>query len=162
MKTKIQKIIVLVSISSLAVIFSMSSQAEIYKWVDDNGQTHYTATPPVQKMKRVKATNIEDKIRSAAGKYRPPAKGSEPTKSTDDTAQKSGNTEKEELGGPDKKLVEYCKNQRNNLAQLKKNFRNVWVDIKGKKTSLDQEQRKEKVAYLKSRIKEDCAGVNAN
>jgi hypothetical protein len=160
MKKIIKKTIALTSIGTFALMFSTCSQAEIYKWTDENGTIHYTATPPMQKQKRIKATNIENEIRSAAGKYRPPAKGSK-AGSTDvrSTSQDDSNKD-EQLAGPDKKLIKYCENQRNNLEQLKKNFRNVWIDVKGQKTNLDQEQRKQKVDYLRQRIKEDCVGVD--
>ncbi len=108
--------------------------------------------------KRVKAKNIEDEIKAAAGKYRPPANATA-TKNDADTDTEKAKVNGEELAGPDKKLVSYCTNQRRNLEQLKKNFRNVWIDVKGKKTNLDQEQRKEKVAYLQQRIAEDCKEV---
>ena len=152
----------LASIGTLALMFSTCSHAEIYKWTDEKGTIHYTAIPPMQKKTHIKATNIESEIRSAAGKYRPPARGSKRAgtdreSTSQDDALKDKN---EQLAGPDKKLVKYCENQRNNLQQLKKNYRNVWIDVKGQKTTLNQEQRKQKVDYLKQRIQEDCAGVN--
>lgn len=156
-----KKIIVLASITSLSLIISLSSQAEIYKWVDENGGVHYTATPPQQKKKRIKATDIADEIRAKAGKYRPPSKSESSADQTSNSGEESKNSEDTNLAGPDKKLIEYCKNQKNNLVQLKKNFRNVWIDVKGKKTNLTQEQRKEKVDYLMKRIAEDCADVKS-
>lgn len=145
--------------TTMALLISLSTQAKIYKWTDEKGQVHYTATPPPQKNKRIKAEDIEDEIRSKAGKYRPPAKSESSDKET--VALKSDAKEGEDpkLEGPDKKLINYCKSQRKNLNQLKKNYRNVWVDVKGKKTNLTQEQRKEKVSYLMKRISEDCADV---
>jgi hypothetical protein len=163
MKKIIKKSITLASLATLAPILSSSTYAEIYKWTDENGTIHYTATPPMQKQKRIKATNIEDEIRSAAGKYRPSANGTTKTGAETNTAASAKSPENkkdEELAGPDAKLIEYCDNQRNNVEQLKKNFRNVWIDVKGQKTALDQEQRKEKVEYLNKRIQEDCKGVS--
>lgn len=157
-----KKIIALASLFSLTLLVSVATHAEIYKWVDKNGRVHYTATPPPPKNVKVKAKNIEDDIRAKAGKYRPPAKN---TQASNDTAP---NTNPElaakqdlKLAGPDQKLIKYCNSQRNNLQQLQKNYRNVWVDIKGKKTNLSQEQRKEKVMALSKTIAEDCAGVKA-
>jgi len=156
MKTITKKSVILTSITTLALAIGMTAaQAKIYKWTDANGQTHYTAQPPAQKKLRDKAKNIEDKIRAHAGKYSPsknsPKVASDKEKSNDDTDT--------ELSGPNKQLVKYCKSQRNNVAQLKKNFRNVWIDTKGNKTTLNQEQRKKKVAELQSKIKSECAEV---
>ena len=155
--TQIIKLASIAAISSTLLFLSMNSQAEIYKWVDENGGVNYSAQPPVQKKKRVKAKNIEDEIRSKAGKYRPPATAAR--KGNSSHSAENQNTNPEALAGPDKKLVSYCTNQKKNLEQLQKNFSNVWIDVKGKKTSLDQEQRKEKVSYLQKRIAEDCKGV---
>ena len=119
---------------------------------------HYTAQPPVHKKKQVKAKNIEDEIKAAAGKYRPPI-DTVAAKTNDSSETQKTEVNGEELAGPDKKLVSYCNNQKKNLEQLRKNFRYVWIDVKGKKTNLDQELRKEKVAYLQQRIAEDCKKV---
>jgi len=158
MKTIMNKSVILSGLTTLALVLSVNAQAKIYKWTDANGQVHYTAQPPVTKKKASKAVNIEDEIRAKAGKYRPPAKNTTAKSDKDGEEKKS----EDDLAGPDKKLVKYCDSQRNNLKQLQKNFRNVWIDIKGKKTNLNQEQRREKVAYLKAKIKEDCSDVKAS
>lgn len=155
---KIIKLASIATISSTLLFLSINSHAEIYKWIDENGGVHYTAQPPVQKKKRVQAENIEDEIRAKAGKYRPPA-NSTVAKKAETPDESDNNEDSEKLSGPDKKLVSYCNNQKKNLAQLRKNFRNVWIDVKGNKTTLDQEQRQEKVAYLQKRIAEDCKEV---
>jgi len=160
MKIISKKSVILTSFTTLLLVMSIQSHAKIYKWTDANGQVHYTAQPPTQKKQRIKATNIEDKIRAQAGKYRAPKKA-EKTAATDssDTTDTDEKKSDDELSGPDKQLVKYCDGQRNNLAQLKKNFRNIWIDAKGKKTNLTQEQRKEKVAMLQNEINSNCSEV---
>lgn len=152
------------SISSLFLFSMTTTQAEIYKWVDAKGVTHYSAQPPVKKKIRAKAKNIEDQIRSAAGKYRPP-KASQKTSNQENSS--SGHSDKNKnidaensLSPPDKKLVEYCNNQRKNLESLRKNFRTVWVGTDGKKTPLTQKQRQQKVELISKNLKETCAEVN--
>ncbi len=157
MKIINKKSVILTSISILLMSMSLTAHAKIYKWTDANGQTHYTAQPPTQKKLRVKAKNIEDKIKANAGKYRAPAQ----TKTSSSTTKQASAEDKteEKLEGPNPQLVKYCDSQRNNIVQLKKNFRNVWIDAKGKKTTLNQEQRQEKVSMLADKIKTDCADV---
>lgn len=162
MKNTNIKSIILASITTYALLMSVNSSAKIYKWTDSNGQVHYSAQPPVQKEKRIKSENIEDKIRANAGKYRPPSNTKVARTTNNDASQSSSDNTDNELSGPNKKLIKYCNNQRKNVKQLKKNFRNVWVDVKGNKTSLTQEQRKEKVALIESKIKTDCAEVPAS
>lgn len=161
MKIISKKSVILTSIATFALVMSVNTHAKIYKWTDANGQVHYTAQPPTQKKLRVKAKNIEDQIKSQAGKYRAPK--AEKTASTIDTKTDSEESKSEdELAGPDKQLMKYCNGQRNNLKQLRKNFRNIWVDAKGKKTALNQEQRKEKVATLQDEINSACSEVKTS
>ncbi len=156
------KTLLILSISSVLIISTTSSHAEIYKWVDAKGVTHYSAHPPVKKKVQVKPKNIEDEIKSAAGKYRPP-KESQKTSMTTNTPQSKANNKAKstgtDLSPPDKKLVEYCKSQRKNLEGLKNNFRNVWVDTNGIKTPLNQQQRQEKADQIAKTLKETCSEV---
>ena len=154
MKMIRNKSIILTSVTTLVLLMGVNAHAKIYKWTDANGQTHYSAHPPAASKQKIKAEDIEEKIKAYAGKYRPSAKTAS-KKPNDESESKT----EEDLSGPDKKLIKYCDSQRNNLKQLKKNFRNVWIDIKGNKTNLNQEQRKEKVAALESQIKENCSEV---
>lgn len=159
MKRIMKTSVILTSLTLSALLATLPAQAKIYKWTDANGQVHYTAQPPKQtKKSAIKAKNIEAEIKSKAGKYRGPSK----TASTEKVAATpAAETKKKEpeLAGPDKQLIDYCKGQRANVAQLKKNFRTIWVDAKGKKTRLSQAQRKEKVASIQKSIDETCAEV---
>lgn len=151
-----KKIILMTCISALTLTFSFNSQAKIYKWTDSKGVVHYSATPPTTKEESRKSIkNIESKIRLAAGKYKPNKKELAKNKQAGDEQENKNS----ELSPPDKQLVDYCKSQKNNLKNLKNNFRNVWIDASGKKTKLNQKQRQEKVDHLKNRIKKDCQEV---
>lgn len=156
------KTIILTSaLCTLILSTSFAVQAEIYKWTDSNGVTHYSARPPVQKKKDIaKVKNIEEKIRFAAGKHKPSSNtsntNSSDQKATTEQGQEQNNTQ---LSPPSKKLVSYCKGQRSNLSTLKNNFRNIWKDPDGKEKKLNQKERKEKINFLIKRITEDCEGV---
>ncbi len=153
-----KKIILMTCISALTLTYSINSYAKIYKWTDSRGVVHYSATPPaIKKKAKQKVKNIENEIRMAAGKHRKHHKSNK--KNTKKSEQSEQNQQDSELSGPDKKLIEYCRSQRNNLKTLKNNFRNIWIDTKGKKIRLNQKQRQEKVDYLKSRIEKDCKEV---
>ncbi len=151
-----KKILVAAAISTGVLLTTMNTQAEIYKWTDAKGVTHYSAQKPTQQ--KIKSENIEDKIRSAAGKYQ--ASSQKASKSPKNATAKSKNTTaKTQLAGPSAKLVSYCKSQRKNLAQLKKNYRNIWKGKDGKTSRLDQKQRQEKVNTIQKSITAECAGV---
>ena len=157
MKTILKKYtlsIIFVGVNLLLI--SSVAQAEIYKWKDAKGVTHYTSQKPMQQ--KVKAENIEDKIRSAAGKYRPSPKKS--TQKPSSTVKKSNDSDSNtQLSGPSAKLISYCKGQRENLVQLKQNYRNTWKDKDGKISRLDQKQRQLKVDKIQKSITKDCAGI---
>ncbi len=155
-----KKIILISCLSTLTLAYSMGLQAKIYKWTDTKGVVHYSATPPsLKKTTKQKVKNIENKIRFAAGKSSTEKKNISNNEPENKADKVNNQNENSELAGPDKKLVDYCKAQRNNLKSLKNNFRNVWIDKSGKRTNLNQKQRKEKVDYLKSRIEKDCREV---
>jgi len=149
------KKITIVTLSTFVLALSVTSiQAKIYKWTDANGSVHYSATPPKQSIKsKVKVKDIENKIRSAAGKP------SLRSKSTDEKNEKNTAKNDDKLAPPSKKLIKYCKAQRSNLRQLKDNFNTTWVEPNGKQALLTQKQRKDKVKEIRKSIKTECAGV---
>jgi len=158
MKTYLtKKIVTTTAIVSLAFFVNIGTNAEIYKWTDAKGIVHYTANKPTQK--KIKAEDIEVQIRSAAGKYKATNTTSHSPQNTSTRNSDEQQREDVKLKGPDPKLVSYCKQQRNNLSSLQKNYRNVWQGADGKKKKLNQEERQLKVNELQDRISEDCAGL---
>ncbi len=158
MKKKLTKINFSATIICIGIFFiTINSQAEIYKWTDTKGVIHYSSQRPIQQ--KIKSEDIEDKIKSAAGKSRlvsPKSSYSNPKNTTIKI-----NSEKKEikLKGPSEKLIAFCKNQRKNLNLLKQNYRNKWQEKDGKTSWLNQEQRKEKVNNIKESITKECAGI---
>lgn len=150
----IKKILTAVVISTGILLATMNSQAEIYKWTDAKGVTHYSARKPIEQ--KIKSENIEYKIRVAAGKHQASSQKTSQVASTTNLNNDESNTQ---LAGPSKKLISYCKNQRKNLAQLKKNYRNLWKDKDGKESRLNQKQRQLKVDQIQKSITTECAGV---
>jgi len=87
----------LILLSLFATIsLSQAVHAKIYKWTDNEGRVHYSATPP--KDTKEKAENIEDKIKFNIGKKQP-AKShhtseSKTEKEGDQNAKKTASKEK--------------------------------------------------------------------
>ena len=151
------KLITATTAGLFAIFMNVATNAEIYKWTDSKGVVHYSSQkPPQKKVKPKNIENIELAIRSAAGKPKKQQTASSSRKSQGDSSEKKSNTK---LSGPGAELISYCKKQRSNLKQLQENFRNVWQGIDGKKTKLNQNQRKSKVEYIQTTIAENCAGV---
>ena len=156
-----KKTILMTCIATFTLLFSVNSLANIYKWTDKNGSVHYSARPPTHtKQINTKIKDIEDKIRFAAGKHRPSSQTSTTQQNNQKTNSSASSANSDvKLSPPGKKLIAYCQKQRANLQSLKKNFRSIWIEPNGKKSSLSQAQRKEKVKYLIKKIAEDCEGV---
>lgn len=151
-----KKVLVAITVSTSVLLINLSSNAEIYKWTDAKGVTHYTAQKPTTQ--KIKSEDIGDKIRSAAGKYR--VSSQQVTQADAQSATESKDKKKNvKLSGPSAKLVSYCKNQRKNLATLKKNYRNVWKGQDGKEARLNQKQRQDKVNKIQKSITAECEGV---
>ncbi|MEE9310161.1 MAG: DUF4124 domain-containing protein [Cocleimonas sp.] len=152
---KVSSVFPITAITLMMLLVSTSSHAEIYKWTDAKGVTHYSSQKPTQR--KIKSENIEDKIRSAAGKYQASSNVETKKNKGDDLAKENGNNK--DLAGPDAKLVSFCNSHRKNLAALRKNFRNTWKDKDGKQTRLSQKERQDKVLEIQNQISKECAGV---
>lgn len=159
------------TIIMLALVSSTSVSAKIYKWVDDQGQMHYTQRPaPAGK----DATDIERKIRIAAdlptsspgktaksktGKYGskpiPKVKQQDPKK--EEVAAKTSEDKQAESSAEEykKKLNEYCEKQTANLEALNSDTPIAWQD-EGKTKLLSNSERKGKIESIQTSIEENC------
>lgn len=99
---------------------------EVYKWVDDNGVTHYQAHPPKNRKNELIMTKTGH---SAPSKY-----GSRRT--TSDTANNS--TSNEEIAS--RKSPERCAKARKNLEVLENNNRVRITEENGEKRYLSPEE----------------------
>ncbi len=144
--------------AATALLSFSTANAEIYKWTDAKGQIHYSATPPV---KKVKTEKIGEEIRMAAGKFDPASvtqKKATSEESGDNENDNNADASSNKSGGPNKELIKYCKSQRKNLKLLQNNQNIVWRQF-GKKSELTAAQRKAKIKKIKTEISEECKGV---
>ncbi|CAA6817497.1 MAG: Unknown protein [uncultured Thiotrichaceae bacterium] len=159
-----------ISIALLVLTSSSVVSAKIYKWVDDQGQMHYTQRPaPIGK----DATNIERKIRIAAdlptsssvkttkpkaGKYGSEAKPRQQTKAKKEAVVTKPPEDKQAKNSAEeyeKKLAEYCEKQTANLEALNSDTPIAWQN-EGKTKLLSNTERKEKINAINTSINENC------
>ena len=57
-----KKSIIFTGITSLLFLLSINAQAKIYKWIDANGQTHYSAQPPKPSKQKIKTVIFGNNI----------------------------------------------------------------------------------------------------
>ena len=137
----------------LSLLVSMSNAfADIYKWVDKDGQTHYSSTKPENRQ--------ADTIKS------PPAVDPNETQIRIDALIKQQKIATEEKGLTEeerklaaerrKKQQENCKIAKSNLQQYEDNPHARILDDDGEITYLREEERQANIKELKDYINELC------
>lgn len=126
----------------------------MYRWVDEEGITHYTQSPPP----KGEVTVIKQPPPPAI----PPAKAQqklneqqqrlEDLREDRELAKQKSQQEKEEQGIKDKN----CKGARNNLTRLQENPRSRWKGEDGEYQRHTEEQRQAKIKEAKEQIQEFC------
>ncbi|NMZ83086.1 DUF4124 domain-containing protein [Pseudomonas mandelii] len=127
------------------LISPLCMAAQIYKWVDAQGVTHFDAQPPQGQ----EATTVVTPS--------PPAgKPAAPTRSTAISDQQAiDNTVKKQVAEQQAQLKVFCEQARTNLAQLQNNPR-LREDVDGERRRLTDEQRQERTTEAQKQIADNC------
>ncbi|SFI97256.1 protein of unknown function [Pseudomonas guineae] len=139
--------------SSLLLAISATAMAsQVYKWVDAQGVTHFSAQPPQGQ----EATSIN----TAAAQPKPVAsdeKKAAPTfESIADPEQAAIDKKvKQQIAAKEAKRKKYCEDVRTNLAQLQNNPR-VRIDVDGEVRRLSEEERQSRISEAQKSINENC------
>ncbi|MCX4026323.1 DUF4124 domain-containing protein [Endozoicomonas sp. SM1973] len=141
-------------LTSLILISTNLIAGKFYKWVDENGVTHYSTEPPKQGQGKVVNTRAQKPSSQEAGE-----KQLKTIKDTEAAKQKE-QTEKEEfekdLAKAKKEKDEHCKQAKQNKIQLtiKNRVRMTMED--GSVKVLSQEEKEEQLKRAYEAIKEWC------
>ncbi|MBC3777838.1 DUF4124 domain-containing protein [Pseudomonas sp. SWRI99] len=122
------------------------SAAQIYKWVDAQGVTHFDAQPPQGQP----STTVQTPS-SPAPKPAPMSGGGVigNQKTIDDKVKK-------QVAEQQAQLKAFCEQARTNLAQLQNNPR-LREEVEGDLRRLDDAQRQERIVEAKKQIAENCS-----
>ena len=137
---------------TLTLSLSHSVSAEIYKWTDAQGNTHYSQTPSQgQENKATDVKNIATDIEMAAGTLvgKSDTASAEPAKS--DEMKKAEETGKKNMA----KHKSNCEKQKSALKQLLANPVIRWKSGEEERI-LTASERQEKIDEFSSNIKEMC------
>ncbi|UJS23193.1 DUF4124 domain-containing protein [Thiothrix winogradskyi] len=143
MKTAIFMPVILLT----AAMAANNAVADMYKWTDKNGVTHYTQTPPPPE---VKGENIEDDIRLSTGKLGntiPSAPEAEPQDELE-KARKEGEKS-------DQKHRDFCAQQNDALQKMAANALIKWKDAQGERF-LTAEEKTAKTKEIQGNIDSLC------
>lgn len=135
--------------------FNPSASADIYKWVDDKGQTHYSQQAPREQ--------TADLIKA------PPPPAIDPNvaqQEIDTLIEKQNGTfeaEEEKRLAAEKEAVEkeerdkFCDVENHNLKQYQDNPGRRMIDADGNIIAPDEEQRQQKMIDIQKRITKHCS-----
>ena len=138
------------SLIASALIVLMSTPvmaAQVYKWVDAQGVTHFGAQPPEGQQ----ATSVNTTIAPAPAAI--PAKL--PQVGVDEEQQAIDEKVKKEVAAKEAERKQYCEKTRTNLAQLENNPR-LREEVNGEVRRLDENERQKRIAEAKKAIAENC------
>ena len=135
---------------SLLLALSTSAMAsQIYKWVDEQGVTHFGAQPPQGQ----DATSIN----TATPPPRAPAPAPTTPPASDDAQQKAIDDQvKDQVAKQEAERKKYCESARTNLAQLENNPRVRIEGDNGELRRIGEDERQQRITELKKSIDETC------
>lgn len=135
------------SVITAMSVFSNNLQAEIYKWKDEQGQVHYSATPPPSKT--IDLENISDDISLRSGKP------SQLNTNTDKLADKPHSDSNANTSNNHTKQSNYCNHQKQALQTLKENEFVKWKSD-DQDIILEGDMKAQKINELSQEIDQYC------
>ncbi|TWI50895.1 uncharacterized protein DUF4124 [Pseudomonas duriflava] len=140
----------LLAISSTLLMIGSIEAAQVYKWVDAQGVTHFSAQPPT--------TGEADALTLK------PAPGISGSSGSSSGADAVNNPQqqiidqkiKQEIKQTEKQREDYCKSARTNLAQLRNNPRVMVEAGRGEMRRLTEEERQQRISETEFAIHKNC------
>lgn len=145
----------LLSIPLLAIAVTASAQAsEVYKWIDEEGITHYEEHAPTNKDYSLVKTYGEVPSGAADAKQRLEQQRAD-KKMTEE--KNLGYTEQKKIADQQAKVrEENCKGAQNNLKTIQENARVRILGEDGEFRYLSEEERQQQVDTAKAMITANC------
>jgi hypothetical protein len=138
----------------LALALALPAAAQMYKWVDEKGVTHYTETPPPDR----KSTKVE--IRPSP----PAARASDASESWKErdlefrTRRVEKEEEKERAERNAAARKDRCRRSREALDDLQNRAAIYRLDDRGERVYLEDIERTREIEVWRARAKENCDG----
>lgn len=141
----------------LLACLSLSAQAGLNKWVDENGKVHYSDSPPVD-------AKVEP-VRNITGKGQESAPADYSSKSYSQREAELNKSRQEKKEATEKSAREAAQQQerkqncaaaRDNLRALESGTRLVTYDENGEKRFLDDAERSQRLNSAREAVKANC------
>lgn len=130
---------------AIALVIAAPATAQVYKWVDEDGVTHYTQQPPPGGDAQLIDPNVAQP--SAAG---PAGGGGDDTAAADEASGESSGDD-----GDSQSMAEFC-NQLRDEAQLLASDRPVKVQSGDSVTDLTGDARQQRLQETRGQIEQYC------
>jgi cell pole-organizing protein PopZ len=128
---------------------SAACAGQIYKWVDAQGITHFTAQPPQAGQAALVPPAKQPPSPPAVATPATQAQDSDPTQADIDARVRK------EVAAKEKERADYCVNVRTTLAQLRNNPR-LRMEVNGEMRRVSEDERQAKIAETEKAIGEHC------
>jgi hypothetical protein len=128
---------------------SAACAGQIYKWVDAQGITHFTAQPPQAGQASLVPPAKQPPSPPSVAAPATPAQDAESTQADIDARVRK------EVAAKEKERADYCVSVRTNLAQLRNNPR-LRMDVNGEMRRVSEDERQAKIAEAEKAIDEYC------
>ena len=136
---------------SVLLLLASSPQAEVYRWVDENGKTHYSDKKPKSEAEditeAVKKQNIDTSIeeqRKLQEIFRP-----------ENEADREYYRQQQLKNQPTPEHIQHCNKQRRYLNKI--DGRVQFVDEEGNVVPVTEKQRQQRVEELQRYLVEHCS-----
>jgi hypothetical protein len=139
----------LLAVAALLSMAPTAGMAEVYKWVDDDGVTHYSQQPPPEGTPTV-ITPTADAPSSA-----------ESAPDADAAEQDDGSADTEEGDGEQETIADFCEELREREKVLEDDRPIRMKAEDGTLTDLDDEGRAQRLERVQNQLQEHCQGQEA-
>ncbi|MDF3867094.1 DUF4124 domain-containing protein [Pseudomonas denitrificans (nom. rej.)] len=128
--------------------------AQVYKWVDAQGITHFGAQPP----EGTDAATVNTNTAPPKASNFPPPAAAKPTlpPSTDEKQKAADEKVRQEVAQQEAERIQQCEKLRTDLAQLKNNPRIRVDDGNGDLRRITEEERQGRIATSEKSLRENC------
>lgn len=139
--------------SSLLLAMSATAMAsQVYKWVDAQGVTHFSAQPPQGQ----EATSINTAVPAAKRAASEAPKPAPTFESIADPEQAAIDEKvKQDVAAKEAERKKYCEDVRTNLAQLQNNPR-LRMEVDGEVRRLSEDERQARISETQKSIADNC------
>ncbi|HSN18657.1 MAG TPA: DUF4124 domain-containing protein [Gammaproteobacteria bacterium] len=153
---KSRQMIVLVSGAALASLLIAAAADPVYKWVDADGNVHFSQTPPPNATTKVQHLNID------VPPPDPQAAAQEQALIQAQQDQQEKAKQEAEKNKPDPKAEaakkQQCDDLRSKLNVLRQSGRTATTDANGNLTFLDDDARAKQEKAIQDQIAANCSG----